>query len=151
MGGQKVKGRKRHILVDTCGFRLVVVAHTARLQDRDGAELVFAEAADRLPNLRKVWADQAYRGDLEEAVRQGYDFDLEIVRPDPAQRGFVVQPKRWIVERTFGWLGRARRLSKDYEQLIESSEAVVYLASIHHLLKRLKPAPAPRLPYATAR
>jgi putative transposase len=127
------------------------VVHTARLQDRDGAELVFAEAAERHPDLRRIWADQAYAGELEAAVRQGYEFELEIVERPAGVRGFVLLPRRWLVERTSAWLNRWRRLAKDFELLNESSEAWIYLASAHHLLKRLCPDPSPTKPYATAR
>ncbi len=150
MVGKKIRGRKRHLLVDTLGLLLVAAVHTARLQDRDGAELVFAEAADRYPSLRRIWADEAYRGELEAAVRQGYDFELEIVGRPSAARGFVVLPRRWIVERSLAWLNRWRRLAKEFERLTESSEAWLYLASVHHLLKRLKPDRSVRPPYATA-
>lgn len=148
--GKKIKGRKRHIVVDTRGLLLVAVVHTARLQDRDGAELVFAEAAARSPSLRKLWADQGYRGELEEAVRQGYDFELEIVGREPGQKGFAVLPRRWVVERTIAWLNRWRRLAKDYEHLNESSEAWIYLASVHLLLNLFKPDRSTRKPYAMA-
>lgn len=148
--GKKIKGRKRHFLVDTQGLLLVAVVHSARLQDRDGAELVFAEAADRYPSLRRIWADQGYRGDLEEAVRQGYDFELEIVLRPADARGFVLLPRRWVVERSIAWLNRWRRFAKDFEHLTESCEAWLYLASVHHLLKRLKPDLSVRQPYATA-
>lgn len=139
--GKKVKGRKRHILVDTLGNLLTVVVHPADIQDRDGAKLVLNHVPEVLwERLERIWADGGYRGKLVAWVQETFDVLLDIVlRPDE-QVGFVVLPKRWIVERTFAWLGRYRRLSKDYEQRLENSEGIVYLASIHHLLKRLAPA-----------
>jgi putative transposase len=112
--------------------------------------LVFAEAADRYPSLRRIWADQAYRGDLEEAVRQGYDFELAIVERPAGAQGFIRLPRRWVVERSIAWLNRWRRFAKDFEHLTESSEAWLYLASVHHLLKRLTPDRSVRQPYTTA-
>jgi len=150
MGEKKIKGRKRHFLVDTLGLLLLAVVHSARLQDRDGAELVFAEAAARYPSLRRIGADQGSRGDLAEAVRQSYDFELEIVLRPADARGFVLLPRRWVVERSIAWLNRWRRFAKDFEHLTESSEAWLYLASVHHLLKRLTPDRSIPQPYATA-
>jgi putative transposase len=135
--GKKVKGRKRHIVVDTLGHLLEVVVHAASIQDRDGAKLVFAKLSQATKDsLRKLWADGGYAGALIDWVRDNLDAILEIVSRDPAQPGFHVLPRRWVVERTFAWFGRYRRLSKDYEKLTESSEAMIYLASIHTLLKR---------------
>ena len=148
--GKKIKGRKRHLLVATLGFLLVAVVHTARLQDRDGAELVCAEAADRYPSLRLIWVDEAYQGELEEAIRQGYDFELAVVSRPPGQRGFLLLPRRWVVERSLAWFNRWRRLAKDFEHLTESSEAWIYLASVHHLLKRIRPDRSARPPYAAS-
>ncbi len=138
--GKKVGGRKRHIVVDTLGLILAAVVHAADVQDREGAKLVLAALAGRFPRLRLIWADGGYAGQLVTWALAAYGWALEIVkRPDDA-RGFVVLPKRWVVERTFGWLGRCRRLSKDYEALPETSEAWIYLAMTHLMLRRLKPA-----------
>jgi putative transposase len=136
--GKKVKGRKRHILVDTLGYLWKVVVHTADLQDRDGAKLLL-EALPPMLRLRllKLWADGGYRGALVTWCWQQMKLALEIVSLPPSQKGFTVLPKRWLVERTFAWLGNYRRLSKDYEERIASSEGMIYLASIHILLKRL--------------
>lgn len=135
--GKKVKGRKRHIVVDTLGHLVEVVVHVASIQDRDGAKLVLDKLSQATKDsLRKLWADGGYAGALIEWVREHLDAVLEIVAREPGQIGFQVLPKRWIVERTFAWFGRYRRLSKDYEQLPKSSEAMIYLASIHILLKR---------------
>src|SRR5215211_6946224 len=137
---KKVNGRKRHLLVDTEGLVLRVVVLPADLQDRDGAQDVCHVAAPICPRLAHIWADQGYAGWLVAWVREAYGWRLEIVRKPPNQVGFVVQPRRWVVERTFAWLATYRRLSKDYEELPESSEAWVYAASIHLMLKRLAPA-----------
>ena len=135
--GKKVSGRKRHILVDTLGLLLLVVVHAASVQDRDGAKAVLAAAVPRCPRLRKIWADGGYAGQLIAWVAALAGWVLEIVkRPDDA-RGFVLLPKRWMVERTFGWLGRYRRLSKDYEALTEVSEAMIYAAMTQLMLRRL--------------
>lgn len=139
--GKKVSGRKRHILVDTMGNLLHVVVHPAAIQDRDGAKLLLEDVPQPLwSRLERIWADGGYRGKLVKWVKTHFDVVLDIVLRSDDVAGFQVLPKRWIVERTFAWLGRYRRLSKDYEQLLENSEGMVLLASIHHLLKRLVPA-----------
>jgi len=121
---------------------LEVQVHAADIQDRDGAKEVLAVAARKQWRLKKIWADGSYRGELEQWVwelRQGQGkrrIRLEIVNKTQ-ERGFVVLPKRWIVERTFGWLGRSRRLSKDYEALCETSRAFILIAMIHLMIKRL--------------
>jgi putative transposase len=140
--GKKVKGRKRHIVVDTMGNLLHVVVHRADIQDREGAKLLLKAIPQRLwPRLKVIWADGGYRGQLVQWVKRTFKVLLDIVLRSDQAVGFEVVPKRWIVERTFAWLGRYRRLSKDYEQLIENSEGFVYLASIHRLLHCLAPKP----------
>lgn len=139
--GKRVKGRKRHILVDTMGNVLHVVVHSAALQDRDGAKLVLTDAPHTLwQRLKRIWADGGYRGQLVQWVQAQFAALLDIVLRSDTTVGFEVLPKRWIVERSLAWLGRYRRLSKDYEHHLEHSEGMVLLASIHHLLKRLQPA-----------
>lgn len=135
-----MNGRKRHILVDTLGLLLTVVVHAANVQDRDGAKLVLEKARGKFPRLQLIWADGGYAGKLVEWVKETCGWLLEIVRRTDDMQGFVVLPRRWIVERTFGWLGRCRRLSKDYEERTESSEAMIQLAMIHLMLKRLAPS-----------
>lgn len=136
--GKKVKGRKRHILVDTLGHLLAVVVHTADIQDRDGAKLLLTKLIPMLGlRLLKIWADGGYKGQLIEWCWLQWQIVLEIVSPPPTQNGFAVLPKRWIVERTFAWVGHYRRLSKDYEKLSSSSEGMIYLSSIHTTLTRL--------------
>ena len=131
-----MNGRKRHILVDTEGCVLRVAVLAASIQDRDGATDLLALARPVCPRLELVWADAGYAGALVEWTRKHCGWRLEIVAKAPGQRGFVVLPRRWAVERTFGWLGRNRRLAKDFEELAEKSEAWVYLAMIRLLLRR---------------
>jgi putative transposase len=136
--GKKVKGRKRHLAVDALGLLLAVVVHSAALQDRAGAKLVLAAlAAGGFPRLRLLWADGGYRGKLVAWVQEHCGWLLQIVRRSDDVTGFQVLPRRWVVERTFAWLSRYRRLSKDYEYLTASSEAMIYVAMIHLMLVRL--------------
>lgn len=137
MAGKKITGRKRHILVDTMGLLLRVVVQPADLQDRDGARTLLRRVREQFPRLVKIWADRGYEGDLVAWAREQLGVDLEIVRRDDGQRGFVVLPRRWVVERTFAWFGWNRRLSRDYEYSAEYSESWVYLASIQLMLRRL--------------
>lgn len=137
--GKKIKGRKRHIIVDTLGLLLAVVVHPANIQDRDGAKLVLAKLVGKFSRLKLIWADGGYAGKLIEWTKEVGHWILEIVKRSDDVTGFQVLPKRWIVERTFAWFGRYRRLSKDYETLTESSEAIIHLAMIHLMLRRLKP------------
>lgn len=137
-GGKKIQGRKRHILTDSLGNLLLVVVHAAEIADCEGAKRVF----QALPlmwqrRLQVVGADGGYEGALWVWVYTLFHSVLAIVKRSADQSGFVVLPKRWVVERTFAGLGRYRRLSMDYEHCPKSSEAMVYLASIHILLKRL--------------
>ena len=136
--GKKVKGRKRHLAVDTLGLLLAVVVHSAALQDRTGAKLVLAAlAAAGFPRLRLLWADGGYRGKLVAWAWERCGWLLQIVKRNDDVKGFQVLPRRWVVERTFAWLGRYRRLSKDYEYLTASSEAMIHVAMIHLMLVRL--------------
>jgi putative transposase len=136
--GKKVKGRKRHLVVDTLGLVLAVVVHSAAIQDRDGAKLVLAKLAQGgFARLRLIWADGGYAGQLVGWVAATYRWALTIVKRSDDMRGFQVLPKRWIVERTFGWLGGYRRLSKDYEYLPATAEAMIHIAMIHLMLRRL--------------
>lgn len=138
--GKKVTGRKRHVVVDTLGLVLAVVVTAANIQDRDGAQLVLRELYRRLCDswrLQKIWADGGYRGQLIDWVKFVVGWSLEIVEKLGDQVGFQVLPKRWIVERTFAWLNRQRRLSKDYERLPQTSEALVYVAMIRLMTSQL--------------
>ena len=139
--GKKISGRKRHLLVDVMGLVLVAVVHSAGVQDYEGARDVLAHLQHRFHKLRLLWADSIYgRSGLPEwarALRARRKLRLEVVRRQPGQQGFVVLPRRWVVERTFAWLGFHRRLSKDYEALPETSEAMIYVAMIRLMLARL--------------
>ena len=143
--GKKVTGRKRHLIVDTLGLVLRVVVTAASVQDRDGAKDVLQGLFGRIKkskfsrwcHLKLIWADGGYRGELIGWVKQHLGWTLEIVERPAGQIGFQVLPKRWLVERTFAWLNRHRRLSKDYERLPESSEAFIYIAMIRLMLKQL--------------
>ena len=132
-----MNGRKRHILVDTLGLLMVVIVHSAGIQDRNGAKLVFERTREYFKRLKLIWADHAYAGELIEYVSKHYPWLLEIVKREQGVKGFKVLPKRWIVERTFGWFNRYRRLSKDYEYSTETSEQMLYIAMIRIMLRRL--------------
>ena len=137
--GKKVVGRKRHLLVDVMGLVLAVVVHSAGIQDRDGAKLVFARMRNRFARLQLIWADGGYAGKLVTWVKAACGCELEIVKRSDDLRGFHVLPRRWVVERTFGWLGRYRRMSKDYEFYPETSETMVHIAMINLMVRRLAP------------
>lgn len=119
------------------GLLLGVVVHSASIQDRDGAKLLFEKVKDKLKSLKLVWADGGYAGKLIEWVKESCFWVIEIVRRHDDLKGFHVLPRRWVVERTFGWIGRYRRMSKDYEYLVESSEAMIYLTMINIMVRRL--------------
>jgi putative transposase len=142
-----VNGRKRHLLVDTQGLVLKVVVSAANVQDRDGARLLthaLCLYGPDLPRLSLVWADAGYGGQLADDLRRQMGWTLAVVkRPDAQSRSaFAVQPHRWIVERTFSWWGGLRRLSKDYEYQVESSEALIYAGMSHLMLRRITRAGA---------
>jgi putative transposase len=138
--GKKINGRKRHLLVDTLGLLIAVVVHPADVQDRDGAKLLLDRLAQTWKRLRLIWADGGYAGQLiawVRALRKRNPVRLEIVKRSDDIKGFKVLPRRWVVERTFGWLGRQRRLSKDYEYLTDTSETMIYVSMIGLMLRRL--------------
>jgi putative transposase len=126
------------------GLLLAVVVHSAAIQDRDGAKLLFFKAAALFPTMQLIWADGGYAGKLVEWLNRWCGWILEIVRKLSNQVGFQILPKRWIIERTFAWLGHYRRLSKDYEELIEHSEAMIQIAMIQLMLHRLCRQPPPQ-------
>src|SRR5215471_5787475 len=135
--GKQVKGRKRHLLVDTLGLLMAVLVTAASVSDPAGARLLFARLGGACKKLRLIWVDGTYRGQLVEWVAQRMRFVLRVtLRPEGA-KGFVLLPRRWVVERTFGWLNQSRRLSKDYERLPQSSEAMIYLSMTRLMLRRL--------------
>lgn len=127
-------------MVDTLGLLLTVVVHAANIQDRDGAKLVFEKARGLFPRLKLVWADGGYAGQLVGWVQNTCGWLLEIVKRNPDMIGFQVLPRRWVVERTFAWLGRFRRLSKDYEELTDTSETMIQIAMIRLMLGRIQTA-----------
>lgn len=132
-----MKGRKRHLLVDTSGLLLKAVVHPADIQDRDGAKQLLGSARGLFPRLQTIWADSAYAGQLVRWVRGVCNWVLEIVKRRDDQVGFAVLPRRWVVERTLAWLGRYRRLSKDYEALPRTSEGFIYVAMCNLMVRRL--------------
>ena len=137
--GKKVTGRKRHILVDTLGLLLAVLVHPADVQDRDGAKGLLSGLVGYLPRLQLIWADGGYAGQLETWVQEQCHWVLSIVKRSELHT-FKVLPHRWVVERTFGWLNRERRLSKDYERLPRSSEAFIHVSMIRLMARRLAAA-----------
>lgn len=136
--GKKIKGRKRHIITDTLGLMLFVLVHTANIQDRDGAVDLIKAIRFRYPWLRHLFADGGYAGDkLTDALLGNGRWTIEVIKRNEDQRGFEVLPRRWVVERTFAWLGRCRRLAKDWEKSIESSTAWTQIANIRMLTRRI--------------
>jgi transposase len=152
-GGKNVNGRKRHLLVDTQGLIIRAVVHPAALADRDGAKLLLAPLQGQVPRLPHSWADSADRGTAREWSQATLSCTVDIVphgwtgvrwvwvgpgqKPPTIPSGFQVWPRRWVVERTFAWLVTYRRLSKDYEELPETSEALIYLTMSRLMVKRL--------------
>lgn len=148
-----MKGRKRHLLVDTLGLVLRVLVHPANVPDQDGGQQLLAardELVRAFPRLERVWADSAYHDRFRTWVRATLGWTVQVVKrpsrwrwvpadqePPPVPRGFQVLPRRWVVERTFGWLGRWRRTSKDYEYLPTTSACVIYLVMTCLMLRRL--------------
>jgi putative transposase len=146
--GKNVGGRKRHLIVDTLGLVLLVVVTAASVQDRDGGRVLLKGLYERIKKpryrhwwrfcrLKLIWADGSYRGELIEWVKHALGWQLSIVDKAAGQKGFVVLPRRWVVERTFAWLNRQRRLSKDYERLPQTSEAFIYVAMIRLMVRNL--------------
>jgi len=161
--GKKVKGRKRHLVVDTLGLMLAVVISPASVQDRDGAPSVVKAALDKYPSLKKVFVDGGYAGKCAQQLRDDFDIEVEVVRRAnpaagrwhdsqlrlpieikvPADKGFVVLPKRWVVERTNAWNDNPRRMAKDHDRRLDVSEAWVWLTEARLLARRLATAAAP--------
>jgi putative transposase len=140
-GAKKVTGRKRHIVVDTLGLLVAVVVTTANVQDYDGAKIVFDKLGWKFRRLKTIYADSIYVGNgLVSWLHCRWLRVLEIVKRPKGSQGFVLLKKRWIVERTFAWLSRCRRLSKDYERSPEVSETWIHVSMIQHMLRRLRPA-----------
>jgi transposase len=136
-----IKGRKRHILTDTIGLPVAMIVHPANVQDRDGAPALLAGARDLVPWLRHIFADGGYAGDkLKQALKDHGEWTIEIVKRSDTAKGFVLLPRRWVVERTLAWLNRNRRLAKDVERTIESSATWLYIASAKLMSRRLAAA-----------
>jgi len=136
--GKKIKGRKRHILTDTQGLLVSAVIHAADVQDRDGAPDVLSAIRYSFPWLRHVFADSAYAGEkLAAALAKIGKWTLQIIRRSDRAKGFEVLPRRWVVERTFAWIGRNRRLAKDFERTIQSATAWLFMASVQLLTRRI--------------
>jgi len=133
--GKKIKGRKRHIAVDTQGNLLAVIVHSAGIQDRVAARAVLMRLFCRFDTITKVYADGGYTGSLIDWAKQMFGYTVEVVKRTE-QHLFKVLPKRWIVERTFAWLNWSRRLSKDYELRPSSAETMIHIAFAHQLLRR---------------
>ena len=148
-GGKKISGRKRHLLVDTEGLVIGVAVHEANIADRDGAKLLVEKVGDQLPRMEKVWADRGYNGKIGAWIKERLGWTLERVKPPrrwvrvpadeepPAWVGFTVLLRRWVIERTIAWIMRNRRMSRDYEFLAQTTEALVYVAMIRLMLRRL--------------
>lgn len=141
---KQVSGRKRHIIVDTLGLLLLVLVHRASIPDGNGGKLLLAKLFERIKHslynrwcrFKLIWADGAYE-DIAAWVKQYFGWQVEVVRRSPKAKGFQILPRRWVVERTFSWLGRYRRLARDYEHQTLSSESMAYIASIHRSLRAL--------------
>ena len=134
-----MNGRKRHVIVDVLGLVLATVVTPADIADRDMGWYLLDQMAGRFPRLVKLWADSSYDGALAEIAQTRYGRELEIVKRAPESPGFVVQKRRWIVERTFAWFGKYRQLAKEYIADLGSSEALIHLAMTHRMLRRLAP------------
>jgi transposase len=136
--GKRIKGRKRHIVTDTQGFVLAVLVHEANIQDPHGAVPLLRSLRQGFPDLAHVFADRIYRGrQLQEAVADCGPWTIQIVERPPGVKGFQLLPRRWLVERTFAWLGRSRRLAKDFEATIASATAWLLLANLRLITRRL--------------
>lgn len=136
--GKRIKGRKRHIITDTCGNLIACQVHTANIQDRDGAPGVFSKLRREAPRMRRVFADGGYAGPkLRGALVSLGRWTLQIIKRSDTATGFEALPRRWVVERTFAWLGRCRRLARDWEKTIESAEAWVLIAHIRRMTRLL--------------
>ena len=138
--GKRVKGRKRFIVVDTLGLLLVVMVMSASRSDQSGGSDILEELHQKFTSIKIVWGDSAFGGKLVDYCKRWCRFVLEIIRPAPDQQGFEVQPRRWVVERSLSWLNWSRRLSKEYEKSIDSSEAMIKISMIRLMLKRIEPA-----------
>ena len=136
-GGKRIKGRKRFLLVDTLGLIWGLAVVAGNISEAAGARLVFGKVAATLPRWEVVWVDGGYEHRLEEWVEQHCSFRVEVIKRDENRKGWQLLPKRWVVERTFAWLGRCRRLSKDFEASGATEAAWLWLANIRLMLRRI--------------
>lgn len=143
-GAKRINGRKRHIVVDTVGLLLVVMVTAASVQDRDGGRGILKRLHSALSSVCHVFADGGYQGRLVAIAKSAWGIVVEVVRKPPDQRGFSVLPRRWVVERTFSWMMRWRRLVRDYERLPATHEAMIKWMMVGNMLNRLSPPPGPR-------
>lgn len=137
---KKVKGRKRHFLVDTQGLAMEVLVTAANVSENAGAKVLWRRAGRRrgvTKRVRQLWVDAGYKAGLAHWCRARYGVEMEVVEKPEEQKGFAVQPRRWVVERTFSWLSACRRLSVDYEKLLQTSEAMLWIALTRVLIRRL--------------
>ena len=139
--GKKVMGRKRHILVDVLGLLLAILVLPASIQDRDGGWKLLVAAHRAYPSVAKVWLDGAYAGEFVRRAHDELNVDAEVVKKPLDAHTFRVLPRRWVVERTFGWLNRERRLSKDYERLPDTTEAFIGITMVRLMTRRLSRQP----------
>jgi putative transposase len=135
--GKKISGRKRHVLTDTLGLVWAVLVTAANVSDPAGARNLLERVAGKLPRMRLLWADAIYQGQLPGWIKRRCGWLLQVVKKLVGQTTFQVLPRRWVVERTFGWWNKYRRLSKDYEVRTDSSEAMIHIAMIHLMVRRL--------------
>ena len=135
-GNKKINGRKRHLIVDTCGLIIAVIVHAGNISDTAGAKIIVEKVKNKFPRLTKILADEGYKTSVVEWIKLNFKWTLEIVQKAEVPKGFLPQKNRWQVERTFSWLNFFRRLSKDYEKTIQSSEAMIQLALISIMLNR---------------
>jgi len=149
-GGKKINGRKRHLVVDTMGLVIAVLVTAASVQDRDGGMRVLDRAKMRMPSLVLAWADGAYSRRVQEFAARALRILVQVVAKLAGQKGFVPLPRRWVVERTNGWITGHRRMARDYERLPTHAEAMIKWAMIGLMVRRLEPAPG-RRPWQRAR
>lgn len=135
-GNKKINGRKRHLIVDTCGLIIAVIVHAGNISDTAGAKIIVEKVKNKFPRLTKILADEGYKTSVAEWIKLNFKWTLEIVQKVEVPKGFLPQKNRWQVERTFSWLNFFRRLSKDYEKTTQSSEAMIQLALISIMLNR---------------
>ena len=142
--GKKINGRKRHIVCDTIGLLLVVMVSAASVKDRDGGRGILKRLHRALASVRHIFADGGYQGQLIAIAKSAWNIVVVVVKKPVDQLGFAVLPRRWVVERTFSWLLRWRRLARDYERLPETHEAMIKWAMVGLMLNRLAPPPGPK-------